>query len=93
MGPVGNDLLNLLKRTLSTLGRKKSSQIDLVYTCKPKNQNIVRSVGCVHPYLVHPERFCLAVGNKLKNYSEEIFWVWLKEKSTRVSNISGGTRF
>ena len=86
--PVGNDLLDLLRRTLSTLGSKKSSQIDLVYTCNTKIQITARSVGFIPPYFVHLGRFCLSVGNKLKNYSEEIFWVWLKERSTRVLNIS-----
>ena len=88
--PVGNDLLDLLRRTLSTLGSKKSSQIDLVYTCNTKIQITARSVGFIPPYFVHLGRFCLSVGNKLKNYSEEIFWVWLKERSTRVLNISDG---
>ena len=88
MDTVGNDLLELLERTLSTLGSKKSSQIDLVYIFNTKIQNTARSVGFIPPYFVHPGRFCLAFGNKLKNYSEEIFWVWLKERSTRVLNIS-----
>ena len=73
MDAVGNGLLDLLKRILSTLGSKKSSQIDLVYTCNTKIRNTVRSVGFIPPYFVHPGRFCLAIGNKLKNYSEEIF--------------------
>ena len=80
MDPVGNDLLDLLNRTLSTPGSKKSSQIDLVSTCNTKNQNTARSVGFIPPYFVHPGRFCLAVGNKLKNYSEEIFELDLKKE-------------
>ena len=41
---VSKYLLDLLKRTLSTPGLKKTPQIDLVYTCNTKNQNIARSV-------------------------------------------------
>ena len=77
-----------MKRTLSTLVRKKTSQTDLVYTCNTNNQNLARSVRFISPYFLHPGIFCLAVGNKLKNYSEDIFWIWLKEGSTRLSNIS-----
>ena len=77
-----------MKRTLSTLVRKKTSQTDLVYTCNTNNQNLARSVRFISPYFLHPGIFCLAVGNKFKNYSEDIFWIWLKEGSTRLSNIS-----
>ena len=80
MSSVSKYLLDLLKRTLSTPGLKKTPQIDLVYTCNTKNQNIARSVQSYLLILYTQEYFAWLLEISLKTIQRIFFEFDLKKE-------------